>query len=153
LLVTGSRDFADAALICGVLDRLLAEHGNLTVVHGAARGADTIADTWARQQISVGRDVRREPHPVTGLDWGRYGKAAGHRRNAEMVKAGADLVVGFFLAGALNKGTGGCCDLADAAGIEVRPYPAGAWSPKRKPAAQGSLDLGLYDVTINDGGH
>jgi hypothetical protein len=155
LLITGSRDYQDAPRLRSVLDGLLAEHGELLVVHGAARGADTIAATWVREQKAAGRPVDHEPHPVTGLEWGRYGKRAGHLRNARMVAAGADLLVAFYQESALNKGTKDCCDQAHAAGIEVRPYPQDAWKPPEterrrliRTMTQDSIDMGLYDLTM-----
>ena len=84
----------------------------MVVIHGAARGADKLAEEAAR---AFGMTV--EAHPA---DWETHGKAAGFRRNAEMVSLGADLALAFYKQGAGNKGTDHCARLAEAAGIPVR---------------------------------
>lgn len=81
-------------------------------MHGGARGADTLASVEAKQW---GFNV--EVHPA---DWRSHGKAAGHRRNAEMVKLGADVCLAFPLGE--SRGTRGCMRLAEAAGIPVKVY-------------------------------
>jgi len=120
VIVTGSREWTDRALLTEVLDAILAEHGALTLVHGACpRGADAMAQSWALSRdhgTSYGA-VIPEPHPA---DWRAHGKAAGFRRNAEMVALGADVCLAFFKAGAGNRGTEHCAGLAERAGIEVR---------------------------------
>lgn len=119
--MTGSREWSDVHALRAVLDGLLAEHGALEVVHGACpRGADAIADQWVTDQQQAGADVVVERHPA---DWGRHGRAAGLRRNTEMVAAGADLVVAFMQPGAANRGTAHCMQAARRAGIPVRRYP------------------------------
>ena len=173
VLVTGSRSWKDRDLIHAVLARLLAEHGRLIVVHGAAVGADLIANDWAAEQpgavVLAGlmaadytgdAPVVVEPHPVTGLDWGRYGRGAGHRRNAEMVALGADLCVAFIRDG--SAGATGCARMAAEAGIPVRRYeqngdepvklrdlPPSAATRRRllRTMTQDSIDMGLYDTT------
>jgi hypothetical protein len=104
VLVTGSREFTDYATVCaelgGVLRHLIATARpvpKIVVVHGAARGADELA-----------------------ADWTAFGKSAGYRRNAEMVKLGADVCLAFFQQGAGNRGTSHCVRLAEAAGIRTR---------------------------------
>lgn len=91
VLVCGSRDWSDERPI----RRLLEAYGPGTVViHGAARGADAIADAVAR---GVGFDV--EPYPV---DWPPPGSPrfrfaeAGHARNLLMLTSGKPDVVWAF---------------------------------------------------------
>jgi hypothetical protein len=119
ILVTGSREFDDYATICTeigrVMTRLIAADGpypRVVVVHGAARGADKLAEQAAR---AFG--MATEAHPA---DWEAHGKSAGFRRNAEMVALGADLALAFYKQGAGNKGTDHCARLAEKAGIPVR---------------------------------
>ena len=74
-LVCGGRDFNDEGMVRAVLGRLL-RPGDV-VVHGAARGADSLAGKVARE---MGNEVR--PYPA---NWRLHGKAAGPIRNAEMI--------------------------------------------------------------------
>lgn len=119
ILVTGSREFDDYATVCTelglVMRHLIAAEGPypaVTVVHGGARGADSLAERAAR---SFG--MKTERHPA---DWNADGKGAGFKRNAAMVALGADLVLAFYKQGAGNKGTDHCTKLAEKAGIPVR---------------------------------
>lgn len=121
ILVTGSREFRDYGLVCEELGRVMAgllRHGQLgphpriVVVHGAAEGADELAD---RAALAFGMGIERHP-----ADWVEYGKAAGPRSNAEMVALGAELCIAFYKQGAGNRGTTHCVSLAEKAGILVR---------------------------------
>jgi predicted Rossmann-fold nucleotide-binding protein len=58
-----------------------------TLVHGAARGADSLCAAVATKQ-----GIQREAHPA---DWESLGKAAGAIRNQEMVDSGLDLLLAF----------------------------------------------------------
>lgn len=80
----------------------------MVVVHGhCPTGADAIADVWCLR-----KDVRLERHPA---DWKRWGKAAGPKRNEEMVELGADVCLAFIKN--KSKGATHCSDLAEAADI------------------------------------
>lgn len=115
VLVTGSRDWEDVARIRGVLAQMIEPNNCLTIVHGACpTGADAIADAWAQRFSFI-----NERHPA---DWARYGKAAGFRRNAEMVALGADVCLAFIRNG--SKGASHTADLAEKAGIPVRRFLA-----------------------------
>lgn len=115
MLVTGSRDWTDALLIHAELSELMEPNNFLTVVHGACpTGADAIADRWAQKNAWI-----NERHPA---DWTRYKKAAGFRRNAEMVALGADVCLAFIRNG--SKGATHTADLAEKAGIPVRRFTA-----------------------------
>lgn len=117
VLVTGSRDWTDRAAI---RDALYAIEGDvetddsLTLVHGAARGADSIA-----AEIASKGGWGVEAHPA---DWERFGKRAGFIRNDEMVKLGADVCLAFIKDG--SRGATMCADLAEKAGIHVERYVA-----------------------------
>lgn len=91
------------------LDGLLGLHMFENVVHGAARGADTIAANWAREN-----GLRCYAYPA---DWTRHGRSAGHIRNRQMLnhEDGIDLVVAF----PGGKGTAGMIKLAEKANIPV----------------------------------
>lgn len=114
ILITGSREWTDPDAILQALDRAATEAGippdRVTVVHGTARGADSLADSAARQL-----GMRTERHPA---DWRLYGKSSGHRRNAEMIRLGADICLAWPLGE--SRGTRGAMRLAGEAGIPVR---------------------------------
>lgn len=117
ILITGSRNWDDAEHIRKVITFLALEaqyRGEpVTVVHGACHdGADAMADRVANElRLTV------ERHPA---DWGRHGRSAGFIRNAEMVKAGADMCVAFIRDASL--GATHCADLASKAGVHVWRY-------------------------------
>jgi YspA, cpYpsA-related SLOG family len=83
LLVTGSRTWRDVRTIEQALAVILDRHPEgVLLVHGACpRGADAIAAAYAAR--TPGYQV--EAHPA---DWRRTGRAAGYRRNAEMIAPG-----------------------------------------------------------------
>ena len=83
----------------------------VVLVHGACpRGADAIAAAYAAR--TPGYHI--EAHPA---EWQRYGRAAGHRRNAEMIALGADECVAFIRDA--SPGSTATVRLAEAAGIPV----------------------------------
>jgi hypothetical protein len=124
VIVTGSREWPSRAAVwealAGVLNENVEDGETITVVHGAARGADRFAAEWCHLPDEPGYHVTvvEEPHPA---DWARYGKAAGPMRNREMVDLGADLVLAFPLPGPRerSRGTWDCVEAAEAHGIPV----------------------------------
>jgi len=100
ILVSGSRDWKDRPTIALAISSYLRSVGTSiggaypfpVVIHGAARGADRLAD-----EIALGWGWTPERHPVTPADWDQFGKAAGHRRNRLMVELGADVLLAFPL--------------------------------------------------------
>lgn len=128
LLITGSRDWTDEDAIRREFGRFTAEHGaEVTIVHGGAIGADSIADRVARYW---GGGMVVEVHPA---DW-RLGKIAGPARNRKMVEAGADLCLAFIQPCRKpecrrrrphgSHGASGCADMAEQAGIPTRRITA-----------------------------
>lgn len=117
ILVTGSRDWVDADAIGAALiafgRELSATPADVVVVHGGARGADTIAGRWARDF-----GIREEVHRA---DWrradGTVDRAAGIRRNQAMVDAGADVCLAFIRN--VSPGATHCASAAQAAGIRT----------------------------------
>lgn len=105
VLVCGSREWTDERAVRRFLAFLTDRD---TVIHGAARGADMLADKVAR-----GKRCDVEAFPA---DWEAYGKKAGYLRNAEMLEEGRpDIVVAF----GRGKGTDMMVDLAEKAGKTV----------------------------------
>lgn len=98
LLVTGSRIWPAPLLVTEWLDHYVWHKDEFTLVHGACPyGVDAIADGWATRKNQFRRNpIVVERHPA---DWDKYGKAAGFRRNAEMVELGADVVLAFIYKG------------------------------------------------------
>lgn len=107
VLVCGGRDYADRSYVWGALSAVAALHGVACVIHGAQRGADSLGGEWARY-----RGVEEIAEPA---DWKGYGKMAGPRRNAKMLRDHApDLVLAF-------PGGRGTADMvAKAMGADVR---------------------------------
>lgn len=108
LLVCGGCDYADAAAVGAALDRVHRARGVAVLIHGAARGADSLAADWARR-----RGIPAEAYPA---DWGTHGKAAGPKRNARMLAEGRPDGVVAFPGG---RGTADMCRQAKAAGVKV----------------------------------
>lgn len=106
LLVCGGRDYADRKRLFSVLDAL--QPYPTVVIHGAARGADSLAGEWARV-----RDIAERPFPA---DWKTHGKGAGFIRNRQMLIEGQPTFVVAFPGG---RGTGNMIKLAKAAGVPV----------------------------------
>jgi hypothetical protein len=75
ILVCGSRHWDDIETIARVLEGL--PKSGVTIIHGAARGADMIAGEVAKQ---FGWNVREYP-----AQWDKHGKAAGPLRNQLML--------------------------------------------------------------------
>lgn len=90
VLVCGGRDYADRAKVFATLDRLHARMPISVLIHGAARGADSLGAAWG--EAVLGKD-NVKPFPA---DWTRYGKRAGPLRNQQMIDEGKpDFVVAF----------------------------------------------------------
>ena len=109
VIVCGGRTYDNEPLVREELGALVAILGtNITIVHGAAPGADSLA---ARIADEMG--LATEPHPA---DWNAYGKPAGPIRNQEMADSGADLCLAF----PGERGTADMVRRAGAAGIPVK---------------------------------
>ena len=108
-IVCGGRDFKNWPLLCGTLDALHAAEPFDRIATGAAPGADTLADSWARSRgISVERYYAL---------WRTYGKVAGPIRNQQMLeKEWPDVVIAF----PGGKGTADMVERAKKARIPVR---------------------------------
>lgn len=128
VLVTGSRNWTDRTAVFTSLAIQAVATDELVVVHGGAKGADALADMFARRHPRA----RAEVHPA---DWDRecdgeckhyerrrpdgrlYCPVAGVVRNQKMVDLGADICLAFPLGE--SKGTRDCMRRAAKAGIQV----------------------------------
>jgi hypothetical protein len=93
ILVCGGRNYADEQFLSKQLDRLVSMIPpwlHVTIVHGAANGADALAEFWARK-----RKIKTEPHPADWRPNGVLDRGAGPKRNRRMLKTGINVVVAF----------------------------------------------------------
>jgi hypothetical protein len=111
ILVTGDRGWDNPQTHGRVVQDILYGYRkhNPIIVHGAARGVDTIADLFAR---AFEYEVR--PYPA---DWAQYHKAAGPIRNTQMLQEKPDLVLAFHDDLSASKGTKNMVNQAVKAGI------------------------------------
>lgn len=118
VIVCGSRHWTCKRTICKVLDKLMGLYKSyVTIVHGGCRGADRIAGIVAQENGF--------PTVVFPADWSKHGRAAGPIRNAEMLAAGADLVLAFHDDENLGRGTADMVRRAMAADVPVMVFTSG----------------------------
>lgn len=119
LLVTGSREWTDRLILRMVLSNLHAGSQFDVLIHGDARGADTLAKEWA---LDSGLIAQAYP-----AEWRKYGRIAGRVRNVEMLKGHPDAtVVAFPLP--QSRGTLHCIGEAVKLGRKVLMVtPTGDW--------------------------
>ena len=90
LVIAGSRDFNDYALLSKAVDKHLGDKvddAKIIIISGTAPGADQLGERYAKE-----KGYKLECYPA---DWGHYGKAAGPVRNMNMAKV-ADGVIVFW---------------------------------------------------------
>jgi len=88
VIVCGGRNFHDYEALEKYLDMLHALHVFTVVIHGDARGADTLAKYWANQ-----RHVDSTAYPA---NWKRNPRGAGVIRNKQMLdEAKPEMVIAF----------------------------------------------------------
>lgn len=108
VLVCGGRDFLDGTFVDKTLAAVHQQRQITRIIHGGARGADTLAGLWANRQ--------RIDESVYPADWKAHGKAAGSIRNVRMLEESEpDMVVAF----PGGTGTAHMVALARAAGLYV----------------------------------
>lgn len=130
MLITGSRTWVSVETIEAAMDWHALGSTDITVIHGhCPSGADTIAD-----QIAVARSwtVQRRP-----ANWTRWGRAAGYRRNADMVTEGADVCLAFIRNS--SKGASMCARLAEKAGIATYRFTESGPDTHQAPPRWGAL--------------
>jgi SLOG family YspA-like protein len=115
VLVCGSRGWHDANPIHLALAECFGESirsgEEFVVIHGAAKGADTLAGEVAHQ---LNATVIEEP-----AQWDKHGKGAGPKRNQKMLDDhNPDLVIAFRSTGK-SRGTDDMVERAHRAGVTV----------------------------------
>lgn len=111
VLVSGDRNWQYYGAIEGVLKDLAHLQSYWRLIHGAARGADSMADLAGHE---LGMDVTPVP-----ADWKTHGRAAGPIRNRKMLDMKPDLVVAFHNNLEKSRGTKDCVVEARLRGIPV----------------------------------
>jgi hypothetical protein len=78
ILIAGSRTYNDYNNFCDIMDFIIKEYtnGNIEIVSGGAKGADTLAEKYAKE--------KQLPITIFPAKWEEYGKSAGFIRNVEM---------------------------------------------------------------------
>jgi len=84
--VVGGRDFTDKTNMFFILDIYVEKHGISQIISGGAKGADTLAKSYA--------ESRGIPFLEFPAEWDKYGKSAGYIRNEDIVRA-SDVVIAF----------------------------------------------------------
>jgi len=123
MLICGGRDYADYSAmqthVAAVAKKVASAGGELHIVSGGAKGADTLAAN-AADKLDIDSIVI---HP----DWEKHGKSAGFKRNERMaayltkrVKAGATACVVAFPGGV---GTDMMRDISHRVGLKVYSSP------------------------------
>lgn len=87
VIIAGTRDFSDYALLCSYADEVLAGKEDVEIVSGGAKGADALGEQYARE--------RGYALKVFPAEWKKYGRAAGPVRNAQMAEY-ADALIAFW---------------------------------------------------------
>lgn len=108
VLVCGGRDFTDRDFVFTTLDNFSLNHEVVCLIAGGARGVDSLAKAWA---VS-----RRIPTQIFPADWKKFGRAAGHLRNQQMLAEGKPTIVLAFPGG---RGTENMVQRAEGSSVAV----------------------------------
>lgn len=87
LAIVGSRDFNDYELLKSEIDKLRTAHTITHIVSGGARGADTLAKRYAKEN-----NIELVEHLA---NWNLYGKSAGYKRNV-LIWQDSDMLIAFW---------------------------------------------------------
>lgn len=109
VIIAGSRDFADYALLRQKCDICFTHRKPTAIISGTARGVDRMGEQYAKER---GVPVKQFP-----ANWEKYGKSAGYRRNEEMAQC-ADALIAVW--DGQSKGTKHMIDTAKKMGIPMR---------------------------------
>ena len=87
IAVTGGRTYMNKPELFEILDTIHKEYGIKRLIHGGAKGTDTLAEMWAKDN--------NIPTDIFLPDWDKYGKAAGPIRNKLILDEKPDMVIVF----------------------------------------------------------
>ncbi len=134
VLVCGGRDFTDYDLLYCTLSTGMSS-GELqigqtygAIIHGAARGADSLASRFASEM-----GIQCISFPA---DWRKHGKAAGFIRNQQMLSEGKPDIVIAFPGG---RGTADMVRRARLAGVEIHEVKDGCPHPGAQNRCMGRV--------------
>jgi hypothetical protein len=116
VLICGGREYNDRTRFFSFMDRVLettrgtgeSQKRDVVIIHGAARGADSLADDYGRE-----RELRIIRYPA---DWTSHGRSAGPIRNQKMLTESRPHVIIAFEGG---KGTAHMVSIGKKAGVPV----------------------------------
>lgn len=116
ILICGGRNYDDRTYFYHFMDRVIekirgtgeSQKRDVVIIHGAARGADSLADDYGRER---GLRVIRYP-----ADWENHGRSAGPIRNKLMLTGGDPHVIVAFKGG---RGTADMIRQGKKAGVPV----------------------------------
>ena len=113
ILVTGDREWRSPKQIRIIYRELAVFPKGSILVHGAARGVDSLAGEIGKE---LGFEIRAYP-----ADWEQYGRAAGPIRNRLMLKEQKpDIVIAFHHRIDESKGTKDMIIVAGQSGVKTR---------------------------------
>lgn len=118
--ITGSRDFTDIRLMERALLDITANPTDdepITIIHGGARGADSIAE-----RLAIRHSWRSVIYRARWREHGVYNPMAGKIRNGQMLDLNPDVVLAFKKRTARNNGTQDAIDKARARSLRVLEY-------------------------------
>ena len=118
ILVCGGRSYMNRLKVWETLDKIHAERPITLLIHGAAKGADTLAHRWAC--------YRKLAVVQCPAQWHLHGPAAGPMRNEYMLSEWKPNLVVSFSGG---KGTEHMCRISYAAGVDVMRIPEDVMEP------------------------
>ncbi len=109
VLICGDRNWDSPDIIWTILDGLSLQDEEMVLVEGGAKGADFHALGWA---LDCGIKVDEFQ-----ADWNQHGRAAGPKRNQQMIETNPDIVIGFHDDILNSKGTQDMLKRAEKAGV------------------------------------
>ena len=111
ITIGGCRDFEDYAVFSkfvGECIKNINPQDKIIILSGHCKGVDMMAERYASE---MGYEIE-----IHAADWKRYGRAAGPKRNLEMVE-NSDVVIAFW--DNKSKGTGSLVGSAKRKGVPV----------------------------------